>query len=771
VAGLNLVNARNQMEIVVAKKYWLFSVMCILMYFCLRYSIDATADVIRMQSKIQLHSQDVTVFTVELSMNGSDWASVQCTNLHNDGVQGACVFRKEGQNSEQVVASRFPHEAQARFLRILPEFPIAGGNLRLGVLGGVGKNNLDYQVVEQGPVGQVWVQHGCNNGSETDNSGRWVSRDERIGQVQCCLRQVSVCTRDDCLSSNNKTFDEAKALCEAKGWRLCTRVELNDYYSSGCCSSKYATSTPNLCGYDEKLVWTSNIGGNIVDSRGRLDSDRAMEHVKQVTVDLGKIRAVRGIQMQSGVPSPPFDGPACFFALYYLPFFTFWGVVTIFFSLLVRKTPLLGVQRGIIPWLLVVSLTSFLFLIVIYSDPSVPSVLSNNQICKSLYNWFRISRWTAVSVVLTIGPLVVIALYIIRPQKVFIGLFTFLFLGLSISFTTIDPHFSESTTLSYVIGYLLGAIGLPVVLSWLMKYNRRRAQKKTADDVQRYESAWADAGGCLTFEGGSTRKIHSDPEQGCTVDISVIDHLQASKEKCAEAHLSIQKGRERALAESSWIRSALGIVAPPKIRISSWARLLFWLGADGLGPYARTGKIRQDTACIDSLFDQAANLNDDFFTLLAGELEIGDGFGELCRGPVKRPDRALQKVVRRCYRDARCLTDLVRCCIVLESIADVRKALDAIFDSSTVHHGLKDKDNEHTKLLDGSDKKLFKICKVKDRFTDQKPIGYRDICFNLEVGWVIESETAGSLSFVAVQDFGKKHVRTHICEVFNRVYK
>ena len=33
-----------------------------------------------------------------------------------------------------------------------------------------------------------------------------------------------------------------------------------------------------------------------------------------------------------------------------------------------------------------------------------------------------------------------------------------------------------------------------------------------------------------------------------------------------------------------------------------------------------------------------------------------------------------------------------------------------------------------------------------------------------QVGWTVESETESQLSFVPVSDFGKKHVRTHICE-------
>ena len=57
------------------------------------------------------------------------------------------------------------------------------------------------------------------------------------------------------------------------------------------------------------------------------------------------------------------------------------------------------------------------------------------------------------------------------------------------------------------------------------------------------------------------------------------------------------------------------------------------------------------------------------------------------------------------------------------------------------------------------------VAQVKDEFTDGAPRGFRYININVEVGWTIESESGQELSFVSVQDFGKKYVRTHICEV------
>ena len=74
--------------------------------------------------------------------------------------------------------------------------------------------------------------------------------------------------------------------------------------------------------------------------------------------------------------------------------------------------------------------------------------------------------------------------------------------------------------------------------------------------------------------------------------------------------------------------------------------------------YGRTGKYRQRTKNIDLLFEEAATLNDSFLQLIGNEmLGASQSFEwRLVRGPVKRPDRSLQKVVRKYYRDARCLT-------------------------------------------------------------------------------------------------------------------
>ena len=62
---------------------------------------------------------------------------------------------------------------------------------RLGIIGGVDKTNLDYSVLHEGDPSQAWLQYGCNAGDAT-RDGQWASRDESIGQVECCLLHASV---------------------------------------------------------------------------------------------------------------------------------------------------------------------------------------------------------------------------------------------------------------------------------------------------------------------------------------------------------------------------------------------------------------------------------------------------------------------------------------------------------------------------------------------------------------------------------------------------
>ena len=281
----------------------------------------------------------------------------------------------------------------------------------------------------------------------------------------------------------------------------------------------------------------------------------------------------------------------------------------------------------------------------------------------------------------------------------------------------------------------------------LLRYmSKQSAVKVTADDMVKYTEAWLNC------------------------HISTGD-CEAIKTLCKGKQSDISKARNEAV--SLWRSKDATPLSFKSSDFSLLERFIFWLGARSLGCYGRTGKVRQMTANANMLFEEATVLNDHYFSFLDSNIDIGD----LHRGPVKRPDRALQKVARKYFYDPRLLTDLVRCCVVCESITEVRQVLDLIFElsavfgeetSANVAGNETTNEDEETLLGRSSDDnrkpKVFKLCKVKDDFTGEG-LDYRYICLNLQVGWTIESESGDKLHFVTVKDFDKKHVRTHICEV------
>jgi hypothetical protein len=57
---------------------------------------------------------------------------------------------------------------------------------------------------------------------------------------------------------------------------------------------------------------------------------------------------------------------------------------------------------------------------------------------------------------------------------------------------------------------------------------------------------------------------------------------------------------------------------------------------------------------------------------------------QMIRGPIKKPDRALQKLVRMYNRDVACLTDLVRCTIVVAGLEEAETVLARLLEKSVV---------------------------------------------------------------------------------------
>ena len=142
-----------------------------------------------------------------------------------------------------------------------------------------------------------------------------------------------------------------------------------------------------------------------------------------------------------------------------------------------------------------------------------------------------------------------------------------------------------------------------------------------------------------TVPGSVSNSIRIGPR--CFGDTNSL--LKSIKKKCSDASLRIKEERTEIMA-----------------RMSLMDRLLFRIGA---GPrswqhksrYARTGKYRQRSRNVDRLFDEAATLNDHFLSLISEKIasETGSRTGSrsMIGGPVKRPDRALQKTMRKYFMD------------------------------------------------------------------------------------------------------------------------
>jgi hypothetical protein len=200
--------------------------------------------------------------------------------------------------------------------------------------------------------------------------------------------------------------------------------------------------------------------------------------------------------------------------------------------------------------------------------------------------------------------------------------------------------------------------------------------------------------------------------------------------------------------------------------------------------YSVAGKVRQGCTDIRVLFIRAAIVNDVFqdymenvvTALNARRREVGAVSAKseeeeqscdvvLVRGPVKSPERTLQKCVRVYRRDVACLTDLVRCTIVAQTIQQVYELFSAIRSMSVVHshlgegtergggegaaeeHRMRDIESgggvtDETRLLK-DEESFFRITACKNRFREgskhfNSETCFRNISLSLEVGFVFE---------------------------------
>jgi hypothetical protein len=192
----------------------------------------------------------------------------------------------------------------------------------------------------------------------------------------------------------------------------------------------------------------------------------------------------------------------------------------------------------------------------------------------------------------------------------------------------------------------------------------------------------------------------------------------------------------------------------------------------------RKGKLKARQKCtdIDLLIANAGAINESFQDLVSeigfNSCSVKNSAGlEFVAGPVKQPRRTLEKLVRRYRRDVGCLTDLVRCTVIADSLENVKDFLELLYSTSVV--GLDTSSSEEGNCskerpgeqLDSGDE-LFRITAIENRFDpaydDETSMGYRDLALNIEVGWSVSS---GTVSIQKVRDWRRLGCITHICEI------
>jgi hypothetical protein len=721
---------------------------------------------------LETQEHSVTSYMVQRSVDGVNWTDIMCN-------QQQCVFENTVAVAKtgQVVTNRLPHMIEARYIRILPRNWLhmddgsAGGDLRVGIMGSPEDGPcLVFNVLQDGHAKQAWLQNGCNK--NTSAAGMWASKDEIIGKVQCCLNSpgVHVCTRDGCLTGRNGdalsiNWYEAKSKCESRGWRLCSREELNRKASSGCCGSDMAGT--NLCGYDDKLVWTGTTGDtDLLETKGRLYSETAIQNSKQVTLDLLRVRWVDGLNVQSAVPEIQFHGIACFYWMWFIS--VQYGIQTIFILLKLRLglTSYRGSAAHNFGMYGSFALFFLFGIIGILADTCVPSVSSGNPVCKT--HGPQISAVFVSACIYFAAVCFKFGVDFFCPDLAKYLLPTAAYLSHGSACLLYTAHNAIGWDSGWVelfryVGIIL--IAWPLIHNaskfWATKTIHHQARSKMLGDIEKYVAVWESAGGIQQVaekQEDRHRGVHplqqARLQQPHNLESNDCNgHLESIQKRCSWATAKIKEELDDAVTKFPVVdRLLFKMRAGPR----SWQHE---------SRYARTGKYRQRTQDIDLLFDEATMLNDRFLDLVDGLVSRETGWKGLVRGPVKRPDRALQKVVRRYNRDARCLTDLVRCCILLPSICDVGRCLEVLLGKSVV--GLHEEEGEQGPATG----KFFKVVKVKDRFTTDQKDGYRDICLNVEVAWTILSESEKELEFLPVYDkTGRSwdsmpRIRTHICEI------
>jgi hypothetical protein len=232
---------------------------------------------------------------------------------------------------------------------------------------------------------------------------------------------------------------------------------------------------------------------------------------------------------------------------------------------------------------------------------------------------------------------------------------------------------------------------------------------------------------------------------------------------CKGITVRLDQQREEALRMLPWYRQGLAYLEQ---RIGRWSLLC-------------KGKARQNSSDLDVLMENAGAVNE-MFQDLVSDIGFNGSFVhhttglEFLAGPVKQPLRTIEKLVRRYRRDVGCLTDLVRCTVIADSLENVESFLQLLYSKSVV--GLNTSFEEEGngseqgqgKRLDTGDE-IFRITALENRFdpsyADETSMGYRDLALNIEVGWRSDTSDRAIVSFQKVCDWRRLNCITHICEI------
>ena len=132
------------------------------------------------------------------------------------------------------------------------------------------------------------------------------------------------------------------------------------------------------------------------------------------------------------------------------------------------------------------------------------------------------------------------------------------------------------------------------------------------------------------------------------------------------------------------------------------------------------GKARQESTDLDLFMTHEGVINEKFLDLLSKICFNGVNHSSGLKfnaEPVKQPMRILQKLVRRYRRDFGCLTDLVRCTVISDSLENVKDFLQLLYLFPVVGLEEKDKDSRQRlgEQIDTGDQ-IFRITTLENRF-------------------------------------------------------